>query len=252
MELNRIYNEDCLEGMKRIEDKSIDMILCDLPYQVTAQKWDTIIPFKPLWEQYERVIKDNGSILLFGIEPFSTRLRMSNFEKYRYDIYWEKSKPGLYQHAKNRPMKAIETISIFSKAKWGHVSQVKNRMNYFPQGVTNAGVKTVTKNHNAGGTVGERPNQIGKQYESQTGFPKDILRYKSVTGKKALHPTQKPVDLIEYLIKTYSVEGETVLDNCIGSGTTAIAAMNTKRNFVGFELDETYFNIANKRIAEHK
>jgi site-specific DNA-methyltransferase (adenine-specific) len=249
-ELNKIYNEDCLEGMKRIPDGSIDMILCDLPYGTTACKWDTIIPFEPLWEQYERVIKSNGVIALFGSEPFSTKLRMSNFKLYRYDWYWEKTKAGLYQHAKNRPMKAIETISIFSKAKWGHKSQVKNRMPYNPQGVTSAGNKIVTEGYNAGGVVGKRPNQVGKEYEAFTGFPNDVLKFANIWGKKTLHPTQKPVDLLEYLIKTYTNEGETVLDNCIGSGSTAVAAINTNRNYIGFELDKHYCDIANKRIQK--
>ncbi len=239
---------DCLEKMKDISDGSIDMILCDLPYGTTACKWDSIIPFEPLWKHYKRIIKDNGAILLFGSEPFSTVQRMSNFEQYRYDWYWQKSKPGLYQHAKNRPMKAIETISCFSKAKWGHKSQVKNRMVYYPQGIISIGEKTVTKNFNAGGIVSERPNQVGKKYEAFTGFPKDILIFQNVTGKKALHSTQKPVDLCEYLIKTYTQEEMIVLDNCMGSGTTGVACKNLNRNFIGIELDEKYFNIAKERI----
>lgn len=246
----KLYNGDCLELMKDIPDKSIDMILCDLPYGTTACKWDTIIPFEPLWKQYNRIIKDNGIIALFGSEPFSTALRMSQFDLYRYDWYWVKSKAGLYQHAKNRPMKAIETISIFSKAKWGHKSQVKNRMPYNPQGIKSIGMKTVTKNYNAGGTVGERPKQIGKKYEAFTGFPNDVLYYQNIIGKQAIHSTQKSVDLCEYLIKTYTNEGETVLDNCMGSGTTGVACKNLNRNFIGIELDETYFNIAKERIEK--
>lgn len=252
LEINRVYNEDCIgeNGMCLIEDKSVDMILCDLPYGTTACKWDSIIPFDKLWKQYNRIIKSNGIIALFGSEPFSTVLRMSNFLLYRYDWYWEKSKPSLYQHAKNRPMKAIETISIFSKAKWGHTSQVKNRMIYNPQGVISSGEKTVTKNYNVGGIVGERPNQIGKKYESFTGFPRDILKFKNVIGKQAIHPTQKPVDLCEYLIKTYTNKGDLVLDNCMGSFTTAVAAINTNRNFIGFELDKGYFELGQKRLEE--
>jgi len=250
IEVNKIYNENCLIGMKRVEDRSIDMILCDLPYGTTACKWDSVIPFDKMWEQYERIIKDNGIIALFGSEPFSTTLRMSNFAIYRYDWYWEKTKAGLYQHAKNRPMKAIETISIFSKAKWGHKSQVKNRMPYNPQGITSIGEKIVTKNFNAGGTVGERPNQIGKKYEAFTGFPNDVLKFANVIGKQALHPTQKPVDLLEFLIKSYTNEDDLVLDNCIGVGSTAIACINTNRKYIGFELDENYYNIAQKRIDD--
>ena len=251
LEINKIYNMDCLKGMKYIDNKSVDMILCDLPYGTTACKWDTIIPFEPLWERYNKIIKDNGIIALFGSEPFSTALRMSQFDLYRYDWYWVKSKAGLYQHAKNRPMKAIETISIFSKAKWGHVSQVKNRMPYIPQGIKSSGIKIVTKNHNAGGTVGKRPNQIGKEYESFTGFPNDVLYYQNIIGKQAIHSTQKPVDLCEYLIKTYTNENELVLDNCMGSGTTAIACINTNRNYIGFELDKKYYEVANERIKQH-
>ncbi|MBG9768282.1 DNA-methyltransferase [Bacillus vallismortis] len=250
LELNRAYQMDCLEGMSLIPDGSIDMILCDLPYGTTANKWDIAIPFEPLWEQYERVIKENGVIALFGSEPFSTKLRSSNFSLYRYDWYWEKSKAGLYQHAKNRPMKAIETISIFSKAKWGHKSQVKNRMPYFPQGVVSSGEKVVTKNYNAGGTVGERPNQIGRKYESFTGFPNDVLKYKNVTGKQAIHSTQKPVDLCEFLIKSYTIEEEVVLDNCLGSGTTAVACELNNRKWIGFETESKYIEIINKRLEQ--
>lgn len=177
---------------------------------------------------------------------------MSNFDMYRYDWYWVKSKPGLYQHAKNRPMKSIETISVFSKSKWGHSSQVKDRMNYFPQGVKSSGMKKVGKNQNAGGVGSERPNQIGREYESFTGFPSDVLYFNSVIGKSASHPTQKPVELFEYLIKTYTKEGDLVLDNCAGSGTTAIAAMNTKRNYILMEKEEKYFDIINKRIEQYQ
>ena len=242
---------DCLELMKDIPDESVDMILADLPYGTTACKWDTIIPFESLWAEYERIIKDNGIIALFGSEPFSTTLRMSNFKLYRYDWYWEKTKAGLYQHAKNRPMKAIETISIFSKAKWGHKSQVKNRMPYNPQGIRSIGEKTVTKNFNAGGILGERPNQIGKKYEAFTGFPNDVLKFANITGKKAIHSTQKPVPLCEFLIKTYTDEGDTVLDNVMGSGTTGVACLNANRNFIGMELDESYFKIAKERIMDY-
>lgn len=247
LELNKIYFEDCLVGMDNIDDKSIDMILCDLPYGTIAARWDKQLPMDKLWPQYERVIKDNGSILLFGSEPFSSHLRMSNIGLYRYDWYWLKSKPGLYQHAKNRPMKKVETISVFSKAKWGHASQVQNRMLYYPQGVTSSGKKVVNKNYNAGGTVGLRPNQIGREYESFTGFPHDVLEYRNIFNNN-LHPTQKPVELLEYLIKTYTMEGEVVLDNCMGSGSTAIAAFNTKRNFIGFENDPVCFETCRERL----
>lgn len=239
---------DCLDVMKDIPDDSIDFILCDLPYGTTACKWDVVIPFEPLWEQYNRVLKKESAAVLFGSEPFSTQLRVSNIEMYRYDWYWVKTKPSLYQHAKNRPMKSVETISVFSKSKWGHKSQLNDRMTYYPQGVVSSGKKIVNKNYNAGKTVGTRPNQIGKEYESFTGFPNDVLMYTNVKGKDCLHPTQKPVPLLEYLIKTYTLEGETVLDNTMGSGSTGVAALNLNRKFIGIEKDEHYFNIAKERI----
>ena len=248
IELNKIYNEDCLEGMKRIEDKSIDMILCDLPYGTTACKWDTIIPFDPLWEQYERIIKDNGAIVLFGSEPFSSKLRMSNICLYKYDWKWIKDKPTGFQHAKNRPMMKQEDICVVSKSPMGHVSQLGNRrMKYFPQGVVSSGEKTISENTH-GKYLGKRQNQVGKNYESMTGFPNNLLFYPKES--KYIHPTQKPVALFEYLIKTYTNENEIILDNCMGSGTTAIACINTNRNFIGFELDTTYCSIANQRIQD--
>jgi site-specific DNA-methyltransferase (adenine-specific) len=247
-----LYEGDCLELMKHIPDKSIDAIITDPPYGTTACKWDSVIDFKLMWEQLNRIIKPNGAILLFGSEPFSSALRMSNIKNYRYDWYWKKSKAGLFQHAKNRPMKAIETISVFSLAKWGHKSQVKNRLVYYPQGVKSIGEKTVTKNFNAGGIATERPNQVGKKYESFTGLPNDFLEYPNIVGKSVIHPTQKPVLLMEYLIKTYTNEGETVLDFTMGSGTTGVACVNTKRNFIGIEKDDNYFKIAKKRIDDAK
>jgi site-specific DNA-methyltransferase (adenine-specific) len=226
------------------------MILTDPPYGTTACNWDSVIPFNLMWEKINNLYNNGSSCLLFGSEPFSTKLRCSNFNNYRYDIYWIKTKASLYQHAKNRPMKQLETISVFSPYKWGHISQVKDRMNYYPQGIRSSGIKTVTKNYNAGRTVGERKNQIGKKYESFTGFPTDVLFFSNVIGKKAIHPTQKPVDLLEYLIKTYTNEGDTVLDFTMGSGSTGVACLNTNRNFIGIELDQKYYNIAKTRLQE--
>ena len=257
-----LINGDCLEEMDKLiaNGVKVDAIITDPPYGTTACKWDSVIPFDEMWERLNKLIKPNGAIVLFGSEPFSSALRMSNKEMYRYDWYWKKSKAGLFQHAKNRPMKSIETISVFSIAKWGHKSQVKNRMLYYPQGIVSSGIKTVTKNYNAGGVVGKRPNQIGKKYESFTGFPNDFLEYSNVIGKQAIHPTQKPVALMEYLIKTYTNEGETVLDFTMGSGSTGVACVNTNRNFIGIELDkeqtkgknkeQSYFDIAKERIKE--
>ena len=249
----KLYQGDCLEIMDKLIEEGIkvDMILTDPPYGTTGCKWDLVIPFEKMWERINKLIKLTGVVVLFGTEPFATKLRMSNFENYRYDWYWKKSKSSLYQHAKNRPMRAIENVCIFSKSKWGHKSQLKDkRMEYNPQGISSIGVKTVTKNFNAGGVVGERPNQIGKQYEAFTGFPTDVLEFKSITGKSCLHPTQKPVDLLEFLVKTYTNENDLVLDFTMGSGSTGVACLNTNRKFIGIELDEKYFNIAKDRIEE--
>ena len=247
----KLYNGDCLAVMDKLIEQGVkvDAIITDPPYGTTACKWDTVIPFDEMWNRLNKLIKPTGAIALFATEPFATKLRMSNFENYRYDWYCIKTKPSLYQHAKNRPMRAIENVCVFSKSKWGHKSQLKDkRMEYNPQGISSIGIKTVTKNFNAGGVVGERPNQIGKQYEAFTGFPNDVLEFKSITGKSCLHPTQKPVDLLEYLIRTYTNENDLVLDFTMGSGSTGVACLNTNRKFIGVEINEKYFNIAKDRI----
>lgn len=252
IELDKIYLEDCLEGMKKIDDCSIDAIICDLPYGTSACKWDIVIPFDKLWEQYNRIIKPTGVVALFGSEPFSTKCRMSNLSQYKYDWYWIKKKPNGFQHAKNRPMTRVETISIFSKAPMGHISLLGDRrMQYNPQGVVSDGTKVVTsKSH--GRTMGARPNQVGKTYESFTNFPSNVLRYDNIWGKNAIHPTQKPVDLYAYLIRTYTNKGDLILDNCIGCGTAAIAAIREGRHFIGFETCEEYYNIAIDRIKKEQ
>ena len=241
---------DCLELMKDIPDESIDMILADLPYGTTACKWDSIIPFNELWEQYERIIKDNGAIVLTASQPFTTELIHSNLKLFKYCWYWKKSKPNGWQHSKNKPMTAIEEICVFSKAPMGHMSQLGDkRMRYNPQGIVSIGTKKVTAVAH-GNMMGARPNQIGKEYEAFTGFPHNVLEYANVIGKAALHPTQKPVDLCEYIIKTYTDENETILDFTCGSGTTLVAAKNLKRKCFGIELEEKYCEIAKKRLEE--
>lgn len=249
----KLYQGDCLEVMDELISLGVkfDAIITDPPFGTTACRWDLVIPFDEMWQRLNKLINPNGAICLFGTEPFATKLRMSNFENYRYDWYWKKSKPSLYQHAKNRPMRAIENICVFSKSKWGHISQLKDkRMEYNPQGISSIGVRTVTKDFFPSKLIGERPNQIGKQYEAFTGFPNDVLEFKSITGKSCLHPTQKPVDLLEFLVKTYTNENDLVLDFTMGSGSTGVACLNTNRKFIGIELDEKYFNIAKDRIEE--
>ena len=228
---------DCLEVMKDMPDKSIDMILCDLPYGTTACKWDTIIPFEPLWEQYNRIIKDNGAIVLFGSEPFSSQLRLSNLKHYKYDWVWNKITAKGHLVAKYRPMQQTENISIFSK----------NKINYYPIMIDRPKdkiqiTKEAKRTEIMGGTKGKMEL---KKYDKW--YPKTLLTFKTERG---YHPTQKPVALLEYLIKTYTKENETVLDNCMGSGSTGVACINTNRNFIGIELDENYFNIAKERIEK--
>ena len=239
---------DCLEKMKDIPDKSIDMILCDLPYGTTACKWDVIIPFEPLWEQYKRIIKDKGAIALFGSEPFSSYLRMSNIKQYKYDWIWLKTRPSNFFAASFMPLNDKELISIFSSG--GVNNGAKNPMNYFPQGIKS--IDRTAKNVNTGGKIGaEHKTSLndGRIYhQTTTGYPNNLIKFNNDLDTK--HPTQKPVALLEYLIKTYTLEGETVLDNCMGSGSTGVACINTKRDFIGIEKDEDYYLIAKKRIKD--
>ena len=235
----KLYKGDCLEIMKDIPDKSIDMILCDLPYGTTACKWDNIIPFEPLWEQYNRIIKDNGAIVLFGSEPFSSQLRMSNIKMYKYDWVWNKKKAGNIFLAKYQPMKIHENIMIFGKGK----------IAYFPIMVERDKIKK-SKNYGTGETMGGNRKKEEKVYIYDKKNPISILEFSNASQKGKVHPTQKPVELLEYLIKTYTNEGDVVLDNCMGSGSTGVACKHTNRNFIGIELDDNYFEIAKKRIEE--
>lgn len=256
IELNHIYNMDCLEGMKQIPDGTIDAIICDLPYGTTDCSWDSVIPLEPLWEQYRRVLKHQGSVLLFGSEPFSTMLRMSNLKWYKYDWIWQKNVPTGFQHAKNMPLKDFEIISVFSAAGMGHANLLgKNRMIYNPQGLTPCHIvkngKTSFNN-----TVGQRPSHKDIVVRELENYPRMILRYDSQSGEGAnnvrIHPTQKPVDLLRYLVLTYTNEGDTVLDNCMGSGTTAVACIKEKRHFIGFEKDKTYWEKSVKRVRNEQ
>lgn len=235
---------DCLEGMRKVDTKSIDMILCDLPYGTTACKWDAIIPFNLLWEQYERIIKDNGAIVLFGSQPFTSNLLMSNLKLFRYSLVWDKKFAGNFANAKKMPMKTHEDICVFYKSLPTYNPQMIKR----DQPIKTTTGTTPSKTANFG--VRNEFKDIEKTYDYK--YPVSILEFKRKLGQNILHPTEKPVSLCEWLIKTYTNESEIVLDNCIGSGTTALAAINTRRNFIGFELDSNYFNIANQRIEEAK
>lgn len=235
---------DCLELMKDIPDESIDMILCDLPYGTTACKWDTVIPFEPLWEQYNRIIKPNGAIALFGNEPFTSRLICSNLKGFKYRMDWNKKIPSGMGYAKYRPMQQTEDIAIFTKKG--------EKTKYFPQMIKrDKPIKSGGNTKQAGAYSGFKCMGEGKEYKKTYEFknPVTLIEFDKIR-KGALHPTQKPVPLLEYLIKTYTSEGDVVLDNCMGSGSTGVACKNLNRNFIGIELNEEYFEIASNRIKE--
>lgn len=327
IELNKIYNEDCLEGMKRIPDGSVDLVLTDPPYGTTACKWDSVIPFEPMWEELKRIVKRGGAIVLFGSEPFSSLLRASNIDWYKYDWIWEKPNGSGFLSANILPLKNHENISVFYQtfsdcydttemfAKLKEYMQTERKKagldgkktrellgsymgsHYFTNGsqfciptadayskLQSTGFfampfEKLTEKYRSERLKSKIDNfntynpqfTDGKPYECKQGrlaevftgtsvgksthitksdgkrFPKTVLKFNKETGS---HPTQKPVALLEYLIKTYTNEGETVLDNCMGSGTTAVACVNTNRNFIGYELDAHYYDIANERIQK--
>ena len=246
-----LYNGDCLELMKDIPSGSVDLVLTDPPYGTTACKWDSVIPLEPMWKELKRVIKPNGAIVLFGQEPFSSLLRVSNLEMFKYDWYWRKSRPSGFVNAKLKPLKDVEIISVFSIGATANGS--KNNMTYFPQGLEKVDKEWSRPERYMAGDKGVNParksHKLNRVIEN-TGYPRQVLDFPN-TNKGLLHPTQKPVELMEYLIKTYSKEGDTILDFTMGSSTTAIASLNTNRNFIGIEKDENYFNIGVNRVKEH-
>ena len=236
-----LWHGDCLELMKNIRDGSVDLVLTDPPYGTTACKWDSVIPFEPMWEQLNRIIKPNGAILLFGSEPFSSALRMSNIKDFKYDWYWQKTTPTGFLNAKKQPLRNIETISVF----------YSKQSTYNPQKTYGHKRKVSLAKHKQNCKKAEEYNDYGlASYDSTERYPTQILQFKTDRQKSALHPTQKPVELLEYLIRTYTNEGETVLDFTAGSGSTGVACVNANRRFIGIELDGGYFNIAKKRIEE--
>lgn len=247
--LNRIVHGDCLEVMREIPDGSIDMILCDLPYGTTACAWDEIIPFEPLWEQYERVIKDNGAIVLTASQPFTSALVMSNPKLFRYQWYWNKNKVTGFANAKKQPLRNVEDVLVFYKKLPAYNPQGVTRVNKTRKNGASVGGETLRKDIEGSATRG-RLRTGGAVYTQEfTNYPRQLLVINS--ENKTVHPTQKPVALFEYLIKTYTNKGDTVLDNCIGSGTTAIACMNLDRNFIGIELEKKYVEMARERVANH-
>lgn len=295
----QLYNEDCLEGMKRIPDGSIDMILSDPPYNLTDCAWDkSVIDLAAMWSEFKRILKPCSATVLFASGKFTHKLIASNFDWYKYKWIWVKNAPTMFVHAKNAPMRKFEEILIFSDGVINHASCTKKRMPYNPQGVVPCDTlvkyaahaskvslqggklhvaagednnkrayhchgdwekRDWRENYNwertgrlkaFGEAYGKRPSHTDFYVQEQTGYPVDVLYYDVEPSNKKLHPTQKPVDLLEYLIKTYTNEGETVLDATCGSGSTGVAAINTGRRFIGFETDAGFYEIAGKRIAE--
>tara|TARA_R100001594_G_scaffold92240_2_gene126548 strand:- start:196 stop:939 length:744 start_codon:yes stop_codon:yes gene_type:complete len=238
----KLYNGDCLEVMKSIQDKSIDAIITDPPYGTTACKWDSVIPFDLMWEQLNRIIKDNGAIVLFGSEPFSSALRMSNIKNYKYDWKWLKSRTTGFQMARKRPMKDYEDILVFYKKQPTYYNTKLKELD--------KPIKSWRKNGKGGSILNEVKTKKDR-VQKFTNFNRQTLKFNNEhnVGKNK-HPTQKPLALMEYLIKTYTNELETVLDFTMGSGTTGVACLNTNRDFIGIELDKEYFKIAQERIKE--
>jgi site-specific DNA-methyltransferase (adenine-specific) len=237
MQLNRIYQRDCIGGMREMADKSVDMILCDLPYGTTQNTWDSVIPLDALWTEYERLIKDNGAIVLTAQTPFDKVLGASNLRLLRYEYVWVKSKKTGHLNAKKMPLKQHESILVF----------YRKLPTYNPQGLTKLTEPRVRKGGDNGTNYGKSDKDAAVEY---TNYPVDVIYVNSVGN--AVHPTQKPVDLFRYLIRTYTNPGEVVLDNCMGSGTTAVAATLEERNWIGFETDAHYVATTNARIAALK
>lgn len=249
----KLFLGDCLEVMRCIPDSSIDLVLCDLPYGTTACKWDSVIPFDALWAEYWRVTKRNAAIVLFGDEPFSSHLRLSNLPQWKYDWVWLKSRALGFTNAKNKPMKRHEIISVFSEGTTANKS--KRRMPYRPQGLVPhgkvvSGIKACASDSEEGGHRFGRPGHKAEYVQEFTNYPVQTIEFQN-EGNPA-HPTQKPVALMEYLIRTYTNEGEMVLDNTMGSGTTGVAAIRTGRRFIGIEKEPKYFQIALDRIASQE
>lgn len=246
-----LYNGDCLEVMDRLiaEGIKVDAIITDPPYGTTACKWDSIIPFEPMWDRLNRVIKPNGAIVLFGSEPFSSMLRTSNIKQYKHEWIWNKESAGNFIQAKNHPLRVHENVLVFSNGK---VNYYPIMTDADPKNVRPLGVKKQKTDFMGKVSAGEF--KAAKKYNPKKRYPKTILTYnaraKGCNNVNRVHPTQKPVDLIEYLIKTYTDQGQTVLDFTMGSGSTGVACINTSRSFIGIELDKEYFEIAKKRIYD--
>jgi len=241
----RVFHGDCLEIMKSIPDASIDMILCDLPYGTTKNKWDSMLPLNELWKEYERVITDNGAIVLFAQTPFDKVLGSSKIDLLKYEYVWNKKRPTGFFNANYAPMKQHENILVFSKASACFVKDKSKAMEFYPQDLieVNRSIKRTAQNGNYDGSHYKLESN-----QKYTGYPTSILEFAPETG---LHPTQKPLELMKYLIKTYSKEDDVVMDNCMGSGTCGLASIKNNRKFIGIEKEKNYYDITLKRIYEY-
>lgn len=228
--------------MNNIPDKSVDCIITDLPYGTTQCKWDTIIPFEPLWKQYNRVIKDNGAIVLFGTEPFTSKLICSNIKNFKYNWIWQKDKATGHLNAKKQPMRTVETISVFYKKQCTYNPQLEKK--------PKENIRPATTKRKNIDNYGSMDKESIRGIPIDMSYPKDILKFRGCFGDKGKsnHPTEKPVELLEYLIRTYTNENEIILDNTMGSGSTGVACKNTNRKFIGMELEKKYYDIAVNRI----
>lgn len=239
LKFNKTHKGNCLELMNDIDDKSVDMILCDLPYGTTQNKWDSVIPLDELWKQYNRIIKDNGAIVLTSAEPFTSKLIQSNLKKFKYKWVWDKANPSGFLNAKRQPLRVTEDILVF----------YKKQCTYNPQ------MEVRGKARKKGGYIKPNGSDNYGSYDDSISYnnvyyPTNLLKISNANRMEKIHPTQKPVELFEYLIKTYTNDGDLILDNCIGSGTTAIATMKVGggRRYIGIELDDTYYKLANERV----
>jgi len=242
-----LFNGECLDVMRRLPSASVDAVLCDLPYGTTACAWDSVIDPVLLWGEYRRLLTERGTVVLTAAQPFTTAITWPALDLFKHASVWVKNRPTGPQHAKNRPMSKHEDVLVFSKGKMGHASQLgERRMTYNPQGISDAGEKVVTARGSHSRLTGARPNQVGRVYLAQTGFPHTVLSFDKEETHE--HPTQKPVALMDYLVRTYTDPGDTILDNAMGSGTSGVAAVRAGRHFIGIERDVEYFSIAERRI----
>lgn len=238
----KLMQGDCLELMKCIPDGSVDMVLCDPPYGVTECRWDSVIPFDDMWKAYRRIVKENGVIALFSSQPFTTRLIHSNIRQYRYNWYWIKNIKTGHVFAEVQPMRCVEEICVF----------YRRRPLYQPQGLIKLNREIVRQKSGTKDSVYRIDKSKNVSVQRYGNYPSNVLRFDVDAGKARVHPTQKPVAILEYLIRTYTLPNETVLDNCMGSGSTGVACVNSNRRFIGMEQDESYYHIAEKRIAQAK